>query len=500
MKSSSAILLALCLCFSHNASALSFSDFFGPRFNGVQTTRTALAPKNALDSIHRWNAIAINASGLDHTPVAPGELRVFGEQLGPTRASRAMAIVHIAIFDSVNAILGGYQSYTGIQNVKPPVSLDAAVAQAAHDTLAALYPSQAPAFDSLLADDLAKVSNKNERANGVSLGKRAAAAILALRTNDGSQLAEPRLSGVGVNYFTSDQPGHWRQDPISLIPIALGAHWGECVPFVLQSGSQFRVPPPPAMNSAEYATAYAEAKSVGGDGVHTPSTRTPDQSFIGIFWAYDGTPSLCAPPRLYNQITVHIADQMHLNTIQLARLLALANTAMADTGMAVWESKYFYNFWRPVTGIRESDPGTGPTSLGDGNGSTTGDLTFVPLGAPASNLTGPNFTPPFPSYPSGHGGFGGALFQTMRRFYGTDNIAFTFVSDEFDGVTKDNAGNVRPLMPRSFATLSQAEEENAQSRIYLGIHWSFDKTEAITQGNNVANYVFDHAFLPVSKK
>jgi hypothetical protein len=123
----------------------------------------------------------------------------------------------------------------------------------------------------------------------------------------------------------------------------------------------------------------------------------------------------------------------------------------------------------------------------------------VPLGAPASNLTGPNFTPPFPSYPSGHGGFGGAIFQTMRRFFGTDDIAFTFVSDEFNGVTKDNAGNVRPLMPRTFTTLSQAEEENGQSRIYLGIHWHFDKTQAIAQGNNVANYVFDHAFLPVSK-
>src|SRR6266513_2921486 len=296
MKSSSAILLALCLCFSNNASALNFSDFFGPRFNGVQTTRTALAPKNALDSIHRWNAIAINASGLDHTPLAPGEIRTFGEQLGPGRSSRAMAIVHIAIFESVNAVLGGYQSYTGIQSVKPPVSLDAAVAQAAHDTLVALYPSQTPAFDSLLADDLAKIRNKNERSNGVLLGQRAAAAILTLRTNDGSQLAEPRLSGVGMNYFTSDQPGHWRQDPISLIPLALGAHWGDCKTFVVHSASQFRVPPPPAMNSPEYTTAYNEAKAVGGDGVHTPTSRTPEQSFVGIFWAYDGTPSLCAPP------------------------------------------------------------------------------------------------------------------------------------------------------------------------------------------------------------
>src|SRR5436853_7849306 len=115
MRFSSAILLALCLSFSNNAHALSFSDFFGPRFNGVQTARTALAPKNALDSIHRWNAIAINASGLDHTPLAPGEVRTFGEQLGPTRASRAMAIVHIAIFDSVNAVLGGYPSHPGTQ-------------------------------------------------------------------------------------------------------------------------------------------------------------------------------------------------------------------------------------------------------------------------------------------------------------------------------------------------------------------------------------------------
>jgi hypothetical protein len=496
MKLSRAIFLAVCLSIGNRANAISFRDFFGPLFSPAPSVATNQAPKKALDSIHRWNQIAVDASGLDHTPVATGETRTFGEQLGPGRSSRAMAIVHIAIFDSVNAVLGGYQSYSGIQSVKPPVSLDAAVAQAAHDTLSALYPSQAAKFDSLLADDLANINNKNERANGVSLGQRAAAAILALRTNDGAQVPEPR---IGVNYFTSDQPGHWRQDPISLLPIALGAHWGECKTFVVQSSSQFRVPPPPAMNSPEYTAAYNEAKSFGGDGAHTTTTRTPEQSFIGIFWAYDGTPSLCAPPRLYNQITVHIADQMHLGTLDLARLLALANTAMADAGMTIWESKYYYDFWRPVTGIRESDPGTGPTLAGDGNPNTVGDINFMPLGAPASNLTGPNFTPPFPSYPSGHGGFGGALFQTMRRFFGTDNIAFTFTSDEFNGVTKDNAGNVRPLMPRSFATLSQAEEENGQSRIYLGIHWQFDKTQAIAQGRNVANYVFDHAFTPVSK-
>ena len=135
-------------------------------------------------------------------------------------------------------------------------------------------------------------------------------------------------------------------------------------------------------------------KSYGGDGVLTPTVRTDEQTHIGLFWAYDGTPSLCAPPRLYNQIIVHIAEQEHFNAVRMARLLALANTAMADAGIAVWESKYFYQYWRPVTGIREADAGTGPTGKGDGNAATVGDPTFTPLGAPASNSTGPNFTHP----------------------------------------------------------------------------------------------------------
>ena len=169
---------------------------------------------------------------------------------------------------------------------------------------------------------------------------------------------------------------------------------------------------------------------------------------------------------------------------EFARLLALVNVAMAEAGMTAWESKYSHDFWRPITGIRESDPGTGPTGLGDGNPDTVGDITFHPLGAPASNLLpgSPNFTPPFPAYPSGHATFGGAIFQILRRFYGTDNVSFTFVSDEFNGITRDNGGNIRPYMPRSFSNLSQAEEENGQSRIYLGIHWSFDKTEGHRAG------------------
>jgi hypothetical protein len=470
-----------------------FTAAFGPLFHPAAHVPPLVGPRNGLDSLHRWNLVAINASGLDHTPVAPGENRVFGEQLGPGRSSRAMAIVHIAMFDALDAVVGGYTSYTGTHASPGPMSLDAAIAQAARDTLAALFPSQTAAFDNFLAQDLAAIGNAQQKANGIDLGQRTAATLLAMRLNDGSQIPEPR---VGVDYFTSDQPGHWRQDPISLIPLALGAYWGQCTPFVLNSSSQFRAPAPPALTSAAYTAAYNEVKNLGGDGIVTPRQRTEEQTFIGIFWAYDGTPSLCAPPRLYNQITVQISDQRRLNSIQFARLLALVNVAMADAGMTIWESKYYYDLWRPITGIRESDPGTGPTGLGDGNPDTVGDPYFRPLGAPASNVTAPNFTPPFPAYPSGHAGLGGALFEVMRRFYGTDRIAFTFVSDEFNGQTLDNHGNPRPYRPRSFSTLSQAEEENGQSRIYLGIHWTFDKTEGIALGRRVGDYVFDHAFTP----
>jgi len=442
-----------------------------------------------------WNRTAIDASGLDHTHPGPDDDWTFGQQLGPGRSSRALAIVQVAVFEAVNAIAGGYASYAGLPAAKSNTSIDAAIMYAAHDTLVALYPSQQPRLEALLAQDLARLTTRGRMfADGVLVGRRAAFAVLALRRGDGSEIPEPL---VDAEWPTSDAAGHWRQDPISRIPLALGARWGEVKPFVLTSADQFRVPPPPSMTSDAYTAAYNEVQQYGGV---TPTIRTEEQTQIGIYWAYDGTPSLCAPPRLYNQITTHIADLEGTDTAGLARLLALVNTAMADAGIAIWESKYHYDFWRPITGIRESDPGTGPTGSGDGNPDTAGDPAYVPLCAPASNSTGSNFTPPFPAYPSGHAGFGGALFETLRLFYGTDAIPFTFVSDEFNGVTKDNGGNIRPLLPRSFATLSQAEEENGQSRIYLGIHWAFDKTAGIAQGRQVADWVFAHAFTPNPRK
>ena len=186
-----------------------YRDALGLRYEAAPPQRESPRHRqsNLGDFVRHWNAIAIDASGLDHTPLAIGETRVFGEQYGPTRASRAMAIVHIAIFDAVVAIAGGYHSYTGISPSPKDTSMNAAIAQAAHDTLSALFPSQASSFDLALEEDLKRVPNGRSKNQGIDLGHRAAAAILELRQNDGSEHDEPR---VGVDFITGDEPGEWR--------------------------------------------------------------------------------------------------------------------------------------------------------------------------------------------------------------------------------------------------------------------------------------------------
>jgi hypothetical protein len=490
----------VCAVFAHAAAQSPYSSFGSqgaPQYQTQAGTRdlppryAAPAGPNPTARLAYWNEVALRANALDHTPPFVGESRVAGEQLGPTRTSRALAIVHIAIYDALNAIYQRYPGYSGQLPAFADSSRDAAIAQAAHDTLVALYPSQAGRLDTWLNADLARLPAGRARFNGIDIGRRAAAAILALRANDGIYYGEPV---VGVDYYVSNAPGQWRPDPVSRIPIALGAYWNRLRPFVLQSVSQYRSPAPPALSSDAYARAFAEVKELGGDGVRTPTRRSADQTVAGIYWAYDGTAWIGTPPRMYNQIAVQLALARSSDPLDLAKALALVNVAIADATMVVWNTKYYYDFWRPVTGIREASGGTSPTGVGDGNPNTLGDPGWTPLGAPASNLIGPNFTPPFPSYTSSHAGLGSALFQMLRRLYG-DRIAFTFVSDELNGITRDNHGRLRPRIPRSFSSLSQAEEENGQSRIYLGIHWAFDKTEGMAASHRVADYVFQRGLV-----
>ena len=442
--------------------------------------RTLLAADFVLD----WNAVALQAVADDHTPAVVAS----PDQGGPTRTARSLAIVHAAIFDAANAIDGSYMPYLMVGHGPKMASVEAAIAQAAHDTLVALYPKQAARFHAELTSSLAQVPDGTAEKQGMKVGRQVAHAVLKARLHDGSEL--------DVIYSEEALPGVFETFPGE--PAALDPGWGEVTPFMMANVADFIAAPPPAMGSADYAAAYNEVKQYGGDGITTPTSRSAEQTEAGIFWGYDGTPSLGTPPRLYNQIARTVAEQEGNSQLENARLFALVNLAMADAGVASWGTKYTYDVWRPIRGIRQLN--SAGVFMDDGNAATDADAGWTPLGAPYTNAPpgSSNFTPPFPAYTSGHATFGSALFRTLENFYGTDDIGFTIVSDEFNGVNRDVDGSIRPLRPRAFTSFSQAAEENGQSRIYLGIHWSFDKTAGMAQGGAIADYAFSHFLKPVS--
>ncbi len=377
-------------------------------------------------------------------------------------STRTMAMEQAAIYDAVNAIDHiGAVFQVGVA-AAPGASPEAAASEAAYRVLVSIYPAQEARFDATLAESLATVPDKQSKADGIAVGSAVADGILAWRVNDGSSAQVPYTPGTA--------PGEWRPTPPGY-QVAWGPEWGQVTPFAIANAAQFLPPPPPSMDSPDYTAAFNEVKSVGA---LDSTTRTPEQTLIGHFWAYDRA-GMGPPPVLYNQIVEAVALQQHNTLDQNARLFALSDIAMADSGIVAWDAKYQYNLWRPVTAIRLADT--------DGNPDTVADPTWTPLGAPGGGVV-PDFTPPFPAYVSGHATFGAAIFQTLADFYGTDNITFTIGSDELPGVY------------RTYHGFSAAVEENGQSRIYLGIHWSFDKTEGIATGDSIANYVFQHAFTP----
>jgi membrane-associated phospholipid phosphatase len=408
-----------------------------------------------------------------------------------------MAIVHIAMFDAVNEVTTAstnpspsprrFASYSlRLPPITKPTSVDAAIAAAAHRALTYLYKGQEAQLDYLLSEDR-KLIAPNGRDEGEKFGVAAAEAIITARHDDGSRHLEPAVGEPGFPLNTT--PGLWTPDPVSRLTVALGGRWSEVAPFAVPSASSFRPPPPPPLTDDVYVRAYNEVKRLGGDGARTPTERPDDQTRAGIFWAYDGTAFLCAPPRLYNQIVrkvvlSNVAAGRRPKLVDYARLVTLVNIAMGDAAISAWEAKYHYQYWRPVTGIR--------AGALDNRPDTEPDLTWTPLGSPATNGRGPNFTPPFPAYPSGHAVFGGAIFEIMRRFY-TDDTPFAFTSDEFNGKNSPAGSGMapRPVQTRNFSSFREAERENADSRIYLGVHWRFDADAGIAQGNQVGASVFD---------
>ncbi|MBI3332459.1 phosphatase PAP2 family protein [Candidatus Peregrinibacteria bacterium] len=440
------------------------------------------------DPVIHWNNVALDAVAEDHS-------NTFGapEQMGPNAVARALAIVHAAIYEALNSIDRTHQPYIALIPYRASfvrVSPDAAVAAAAFDSLSWLYPNQRGQFQTAYNNHLAQIPDGLGKTFGVYLGRAASLQIISARTGDGSERQ--------FDHIPSDAPGRHRKDPLNPDQPFLNPKWGEVRPFAMNNARNFFAQPPPSISSPEYADAFNEVKRLGGDGVTTPTDRTREQTEIGLYWAYDGTNKMGPPLRLYNQIAQVIAEDRGNTMVENARLFALMNIAQADGGIAAWGAKYRDDYWRPIVAIREADAGTGPTGQGDDNPLTEGNADWTPLGAPNSNQTNAlNFTPPFPAYPSGHATFGSAAFRTIALFYGTDEISFTFMSEEMNGHTTDNRGNVRPAVTRSFSRLSDAILENALSRIYLGIHWRFDATGGIESGTRIAEYVFENKLRPI---
>ncbi len=396
-----------------------------------------LSPLGA-DVVTDWNRTALQAIRTESTP--------------PPLAARNLAIIHVAMFDAANAVERRFEPYLFQPNSPPGTSLESAVIGAASECLLRLYPSQSAIVNQTLSQTLGVIEAGSNRDDGVTLGRLVAILTLAWRGDDGATTTVPYIPGAA--------PGNWRRTPPFFRPPDL-PHWPNVMPFVMTNGSQFRAGGPPDLTGVGYAEDFLLTKELGGiDSVR----RTEEQTLIARFWSDFSFTS--TPPGHWNQIAHSIATNRTNSVLRNARLFALLNLAMADAGIACWDTKYAYNFWRPVTAIRAADT--------DGNELTEPDVEWTPL------LT----TPPFPEYVSGHSTFSAAAAAVLAEFFGTDRIQFAVGSDSMPGVI------------RTYENLTEVVEEIGMSRIYGGIHFLSADLDGIEMGRNLGEYVMRTALLP----
>jgi hypothetical protein len=393
------------------------------------------------DPVSDWNAIASTAI-----------VTTAGQSAHASSLSYAM--VQGAVYDAVNAIDRAHRPYL----VSPPArrsdSKEAAVATAAYRVLAALFPAQQATLQPRYDAALAAIPDGRRKAGGIAAGEAAAAAMLADRAGDGR--------GAPFTVVLGTEPGVWRPTPptLALDP----APWvGNVRPFVVPHVVILRSDPPNRLTSGAYARDLNEVKQVGS---LVSTARTADQTEAAIFWQDH-------PLLTWNRVLQAVAATYRLDVATSARLFAAVNLAAADAVIGCWHSKYLWNYWRPVTAIREAS--------NDGNPATVGDPGWLPLFDPSTPQFGPPLTtPPFPDHPSGHGCASGAVLESLERFFGSDRIPLTITS-------------ARTRTTRHFPRLSDALEEIVDARVWAGVHFRTADEDGAEVGERAAQWVDRHA-------
>jgi hypothetical protein len=353
------------------------------------------------ETVARWNRNAISVL----LPTNPPEL------------TRALAMTHIALHDAANAVRPKYERYAYHVTEDTGADPSAAAAVAAAEVLKHHRPAKAAAIDALLAVDLAMVRNPQRLQNSINVGQAAAAAIIALRANDGS-------TSAATPYTPGTEPGDYQ--PTAAIVLLPG--WGNVTPFAMAAGNQFLGNGPHALTSAEYAADYNEVKAYGSA---TSTVRTEEQTAEARFWIEN-------PPTVFNRVAQREIINQDLDLWQAARGMALTQIAFADAIISTWNTKFTYNFWRPITAIRNGDT--------DGNDATIADPTWTPL----------NVTPPFPEYDSAHAVVAAASATILTDVFGP--VAFT--------ETSTATGIVR-----TYSSWFHAAATSTDSRIWGGFHF-----------------------------
>jgi hypothetical protein len=375
------------------------------------------APARA-DLVSDWGTRAIAIGTEKQMPNAP--------------LTRGLAMMHVAMFEAVNAVERRYMPYKLDLAAHQSTSKEAAAATAAHEVLVQLYPDQKSALDQALAANLAAVPDGEGKSKGIELGKKSAAGIIALRADDGSTAQE--------SYRPATKPGVY-------VPTALPIEStsGEFKPWVMQKGSQFRPGPPPTLDSDVWTRDYNEIREIGGA---KSNKRTAEQTDMGRFWFLTG-------PRSFSPLVRLVADYKKMDLVDTARLYALVAMTSNDAFIAVFDAKYAYNFWRPITAIRNADQ--------TGNAATPREASWTPLG----------MTPPHPEYPCAHCIVASAVSEVLQRVGGDDVGELTLTSAIAPGVT------------RKWKRLEDYSKEVSEARIFAGFHYRFSTEVANAMGKKI---------------